>query len=85
MLAVPRGLALAWFVLQSRTVWWIYATALGLDWTFCVLSMFVLRRVKDLPKVRHDSLALAASSMQDEGRSPYLVSVRAKYVGSHAI
>ena len=48
--AVPRGLALAWFVFRGRAVWWLYAAAIGADWAFCVLSMFVLRRVKDLPK-----------------------------------
>ena len=49
-LSVPRGLALSWFVFRSRVVWWIYASVIGADWGFCVLSMFVLRRVKDLPK-----------------------------------
>ncbi len=33
-------------------MWWAYAAVMGADWAFCVLSMFVLRRVKDLPKAR---------------------------------
>jgi len=39
-------------VFRSRAVWWAYAAVMGADWAFCVLSMFVLRRVKDLPKAR---------------------------------
>ena len=59
--AVSRGLALAWFVFRSRAVWWMYAAVMGADWAFCVLSMFVLRRVKDLPKVRLASAAALQS------------------------
>lgn len=48
--AVPRGLALAWFVFPNATAFWTYSGALLAAWAYSVASICVLRRVKDLPK-----------------------------------
>lgn len=48
--AVPRGLALAWFVFPSAAAFWTYGAVLLAAWVYSVSSICVLRRVKDLPK-----------------------------------
>ena len=51
--AVPRGLALAWFVYGSRpVVFWTYTAVIGGDWAWSVTSTCVRRRIKDIPKAQ---------------------------------
>lgn len=48
--AVPRGLALAWFVFPAAPTYAVYAAVIAGDWAWSVVSTCLMRRIKDIPK-----------------------------------
>ena len=44
-----RGAAIGWSVLSARA-WSVYMAALLLDYTYCISSTMVQRRIKDIPR-----------------------------------